>query len=82
MTPMTHSFTPNDLLRFLYRETTAQEDAGIKQWILEDTVAASLFHQLVESKHSLEMEEIEPSETSVKIILDFSKELAHEESHA
>lgn len=80
--PMTNYLTPNDLIRFIYRETTPEEDVGIKQWILEDGAASSLFQQLIESKHSLDMEEMEPSETSVSIILDFSKERAHEESHA
>ena len=79
--PMTNNFTPNDLIRFIYRETTPEEDTGIKQWILEDAAASNIFHQLVESKHSLDIEEMEPSETSVNIILDFSKERTHEESH-
>ena len=80
--PMTHNFTPNDLIRFIYRETNPEEDFNIKQWILEDAAASNLFQQLVDSSQALDIEEMEPSETSVSIILDFSKETAHQESHA
>lgn len=80
--PMTNPFTPNDLLRFIYRETTPEEDCGIKQWILEDAIAASLFQDLSEAKNSLDIDHLKPSETSVNIILDFSKECTHEETHA
>lgn len=80
--PMTHNFTPNDLIRFIYRETNPEEDLNIKQWILEDAAASNMFQQLVDSSHFLDIEEMEPSETSVNIILDFSKENAPQESHA
>ena len=80
--PMTNNFTPNDLIRFIYRETTPEEDASIKQRIIEDAALSRLFQQLIEAKHALDVEEMEPSETSVNIILDFSKERTHQESHA
>ncbi|MEP7127578.1 MAG: hypothetical protein ABI729_01870 [Chitinophagales bacterium] len=79
---MTHNFTPNDLLRFIYRETSPAEDFSIKQWITEDVTAAHLFHKLAATSNALDVEEMEPSESSINIILDFSKETAHEESHA
>lgn len=78
---MTHNFTPNDLIRFIYRETSPQEDFSIKQWIIEDAAASHMFQKLAETSSALDMEEMEPSESSVNIILDFSKETAHEESH-
>lgn len=79
---MTHNFTPLDLIRFIYRETTPAEDIHIKQWITEDAAASHLFQKFSETSNSLDTEEMEPSESSVNIILDFSKENAHEESHA
>ncbi|MBK9729693.1 MAG: hypothetical protein IPO83_00100 [Chitinophagaceae bacterium] len=79
---MTHNFTPNDLLRFLYRETSPAEDSSIKKWITEDAAAAQLFQKLADTSNALDMAEMEPSESSINIILDFSKETAHEESHA
>ena len=80
--PMTNHFTPNDLIRFIYRETTPEEDFSIKQWILDNPDAANLFQELTDAAHSLDIEDLEPSETSVNIILDFSRKTAREESHA
>ena len=80
--PMTNNCTPNDLIRFIYRETSLEEDSNIKLWLLENSQASELFRQLLEAKDLLETEALEPSETSINIILDFSKENAHEESHA
>ncbi len=79
--PMTNNCTPNDLIRFIYRETTSKEDSTIKQWLLENSTASDLFRELLDSKDLLETDELEPSETSINIILDFSKENAHEETH-
>ena len=79
---MANYFTPNDLIRFIYRETSTEEDSGIRQWISESAVAADLYQQLAEGKQLLETGELDPSETSVNIILEFSEETAREESHA
>lgn len=79
---MTHNFTPNDLLRFIYRETNAEEDNLIKLWIREDAFANRLFKSFTSTGRLLEALKLEPSESSVNIILDFSRETAHEESHA
>lgn len=78
--PMTNNFTPNDLLRFIYKETSPQEDVTIRQWIMEDAYAARLFQQFTWTCSLLDAESMEPSESSVNIILDFSKETAHETS--
>jgi hypothetical protein len=78
---MTHNCTPNDLIRFIYRETTQEEDSNIKEWLMENTQASDLFRQLLDSIDLLKTDFLEPSETSINIILDFSKENAHEESH-
>lgn len=79
---MTHNFTPNDLVRFIYRETTAVEDAAIREWLTDDSAAFSLFHEMSDTVRSLDMKEKEPSETSINILLEFSKLSTHEESHA
>ena len=76
--PMTHNFTPNDLIRFIYRETSPEEDIDIRQWVLEDESAANLFQQLVESKQSLDIEAMEPSETSINIILEYDRQMSGE----
>lgn len=79
---MTHNFTPNDLVRFIYRETTSVEDANIRQWLTDDSAAFSVFQEMSDTLRSLDLKEREPSETSINILLEFSKLSAHEESHA
>ncbi|MBA2423618.1 MAG: hypothetical protein H0V61_10415 [Chitinophagales bacterium] len=78
---MTHNFTPNDLLRFLYRETTHEEDLRIKLWISQDLNAYDLFMQMIHSAKSLNFVPLQPSETSVSIILDYSRQTSQAESH-
>lgn len=79
---MQHNFTTENLVRFIYRETSVEEDRQIKQWIAEDAAASKQFQSLMESVSAIDMVELEPSETSVKIILEFSRESIEEESHA
>jgi hypothetical protein len=79
--PMQH-FTPNDLLRMLYGEVTQQEEQRLKDYIANDAEVAVAFHQLSESKKWLNTARVEPSETSIQLILDYSMRLAHEEAHA
>lgn len=79
---MTHNFTPNDLIRFIYRETTSAEDVNIRQWLTDDSAAFDMFQKMSDSVSSLDFKAMEPSETSVNILLEFSKLSAHEESHA
>ena len=75
-------FTPNDLLRILYGEATQQEELAMKDYCANDADAAITFHQLSESKKWLDTARVEPSETSIQLILDYSMKLAHEEAHA
>ncbi|MBP9882693.1 MAG: hypothetical protein KBF32_04780 [Chitinophagales bacterium] len=79
---MIHNFTPNDLVRFIYRETTSVEDAAIREWLTDDSSAFSVFQEMSDTVRSLDIKEKEPSETSINILLEFSKLSAHEESHA
>jgi hypothetical protein len=79
---MIHYVTPNDLLRFIYRETSAEEEARIKTELTENPRLALEFHQLMQAVQLLDGCSMEPSETSVNVILDYSKESIEEESHA
>ena len=63
-------------------KTTSVEDANIRQWLTDDSAAFSVFQEMSDTVRSLDMKEKEPSETSINILLEFSKLSAHEESHA
>ena len=80
--PMRNHFTPNDLVRFVYRETSAEEDAQIRLQLAEDSELAVEFHRLIEMVTAMDEVKLEPSETSVNLILDYSREHIEEASHA
>ncbi len=79
---MKQTFTSNDLLRFIYHEVSSAEEEGIKNCILENLEFANKFHLLNNSVNELNAVQFEPSDTSVRIILEQSKHLLAEESHA
>lgn len=79
--PMKHSFTPDDLVRFIYHEVSADKEARIKLYIAENPGAAEELQMMMQSVMELESVSMEPSESSVNIILDYSREHAPEESH-
>jgi len=80
--PMRNHFTPNDLIRFIYRETSSEEDAQIRLQLAEDSELAVEFNRLIETVNMLDEFKLEPSETSVNLILEYSQEQIEETSHA
>lgn len=78
---MKQTITPDDLVRFIYREVSSEEEMRIKQFIAENPEAAEELRLLMQSFTELESVSLEPSESSVNIILDYSREFAPEESH-
>ena len=80
--PMKDAFTTNDLIRFIYREVSPDEEMRIKNFIAENPEAAEDFRLLMRSVLELDSVSLEPSESSVNIILDYSREHTPEESHA
>ena len=82
MFSMEQTCTHNDLLRFIYRETTLDEELAIKNQIAENPALAEEFRMMMATVNELDSVSLEPSETSINIILDASREMVEEESHA
>ena len=70
---MTKIFTENDLLRFLYGETTDTENLAIQDAILCDPGMQEKLNELQEMKMLLEAHEMSPSKKVVNNILSYSK---------
>ncbi len=79
---MKQTFTPNDLVRLIYREVSSEEEVRIKHFIADNPEEAAEFQLMMESVMELDSVSTEPSESSVNIVLDYSREHAPEESHA
>ena len=72
---MKQTFTPNDLIRFIYRELSPEEEGRIKNFIAEDPETAQELHLLMESVMELDSISMDPSESSVNTVLSYSQEL-------
>lgn len=77
-----HSFTPDDLLLYLYKETSPEMTSAIEAAIEEDYSLRESLNELKASIDSLEKEEISPRDESIDKILQYAEkrigELTHE----
>ncbi|MDQ3395622.1 MAG: hypothetical protein M3512_16145 [Bacteroidota bacterium] len=72
---MTITFTPDDLVRYLYKETSEKENKEISQALLFDAELLEMFKQLTSIKRELNYIVKTPSDRVVNNILQYSKSL-------
>ena len=72
---MTKTFTQNDLIRFLYHETTEQEEREINKALLCDSELQAQYKELISTKGQLDVARLEPSAVAVQNILSYSRSL-------
>ena len=70
---MIKTFTQDDLVRYIYQETTAEENAEIELTMLFDEELADEFAELESVVKSVDRAEKEPSNRVVDAILSYSK---------
>ena len=70
---MTKTFTRNDLIRYIYQETTESEKQEIEQELLLDNKLFEVYKNLAEVSMELDRVELSPSEKTINKILNFSK---------
>jgi hypothetical protein len=70
---MTKTFTRNDLIRYIYQETTEREKQEIEQELLLDNKLFEEYKNLAEVSMELDRVELSPSEKTINKILNFSK---------
>jgi anti-sigma factor RsiW len=66
-------FTQTDLIRYLYQETTEEEKKEIEKALQRDPELKTLFTELSAVRKELECAQLEPSEATVRNILDYSR---------
>ncbi|HEY8401772.1 MAG TPA: hypothetical protein VIK89_10940 [Cytophagaceae bacterium] len=76
---MIKTFTPNDVIRFVYDEVTETEKEEIKNAILSDNSLLNLYYEL--SATTVELEKIvkQPSEKVIDNILNFSRAFSYQQ---
>lgn len=72
---MIKTFTQNDLIRFLYHETSVQEEREINKALICDSELQEQYKELIATKNQLDMARLEPSAIVVENILNYSRSL-------
>ena len=68
-----HNIKPEDLVRYLYRETSLQQSADIKAALENDWNLREMFEALEAAHSELKPVELAPREESVNKILQYAK---------
>ena len=76
------TFTSDDLVRFVYNETTAEESANMRRAILENLDLAKTYQGMLTAKEELEQGKLNPSDSSIDIIMQYSRDTVKSESHS
>ncbi len=70
---MTQIYTQNDLIRYVFKETTKEEDSGIENKLLVNNDLIDFYIDASDVIRKLKELDLEPSEKAVKAILDYSR---------
>jgi hypothetical protein len=72
---MIKTFTQNDLIRFLYHETSEEETKEINKALLCESELQEQYKELSALRKELDAMRLEPSATSVQNILNYARGL-------
>lgn len=70
---MTKTFTQNDLIRYIYKETSEEENREIKNALLCDLELLDAYQELSATKYQLDRTFKTPSNSVINNILNYSK---------
>ena len=76
---MTQIFTQDDLIRYLYHETTEKENLKIDKALICDSELQAQYKELVTMKKQLDIVRMEPSKGCIDGILNYARGL--QENH-
>ena len=68
-----HNFTPEDLVQYLYHETSLQKSADIRAALENDWSLREMFEAIEAAHNELEPVELSPREEAVNKILQYAK---------
>ena len=78
---MIQTITQDNLLRYIYGETSQEEASFIEEALLSDWELQEIFQTLVESKNLLDSASYEPRNIAVRRILEYSRDKAAHEHY-
>lgn len=78
---MKQKFTSNDLIRFIYKETSAVETIGISEALAQDFGLLEEYEALMSSYVRLPKAKFDPSKSTIQSILRYSENSAVQTHH-
>ncbi len=72
---MTKTFTQDDVVRYIYEETSEQENKEIEQALICDAKLQEVYKELNAVKKQLDHSLKQPSDSTVQSIMNYSKSL-------
>jgi len=70
---MIKTSTPNDIIRYVYNETSLDENYFIEQSLIEDDSLQRIYQDLISLQAKLDKAILNPSDAVIKKILIYSK---------
>ncbi len=70
---MIKTFTPNDVIRYVYEETLEEENELIASLLLTDTELQEFYYELLAIKNDLNKVYFGPSESVTQQILEYAR---------
>ncbi len=69
----TNNFTPEDLVQYLYNETSPEKSSALKAALLTDWSLREMYNVIVSAQKRLEAFELSPREEAVNKVLNYAK---------
>jgi hypothetical protein len=76
---MKHCFTTNQLIRYLYKETSASENVALLEQLSIDWDLREKYEELIPAHRLLSKVQFSPSYSSIRSLLEYSKSTALQE---
>ena len=73
-----HNFTPEDLVQYLYKETSQEKSTAIKAALETDWSLSEMYKVIVSAQKRLEAFELSPREEAVNRILRYAEKTTAE----
>ena len=70
---MKQNFTPNHLIKYLYKETSASETLAINEALTKDRALFEEYQEIMAAYQHLPKVKFNPTSSSIKNILGYSK---------
>lgn len=72
---MIETFTQNDLIRFIYHETTESEEKKINKALISDAELQQQYNELIAVKNLMDESQLDPSPSVINSILTYARGL-------